>query len=136
MSIISDFKDFVVKGNVIDLAVAFVMGAAFNAVVTALVTDIVTPIIGIPGHVNFATFVVYGPNGSQFLVGAFINSLIAFISIAIAVFFFIIKPVSKLQSLKKTQPPSATTKICPYCISTIDKSATRCPNCTSRLKAA
>src|SRR5271155_4132975 len=93
MSLISDFTDFISKGNVLDLAVAFVMGAAFNAVVTALVTDIVTPLIGVPGQVNLAGL-TYNVNGSIFLVGAFINSVIAFISIAVAVFFFIVKPMS------------------------------------------
>jgi large conductance mechanosensitive channel len=132
---LTEFKDFALKGNILDLAVAFVMGAAFNALVTALVTDIVTPLIGIPGHVNFAA-VTYTINGSTFLLGAFVNSIIAFLSICIAVFFFIIKPVSKMQALKKPKEAAAPkTKVCPYCISNIPINATRCAFCTSKIKS-
>ena len=134
MSLLDEFKAFISKGDVLDLAVAFVMGAAFNAVVTAMVTDIVTRLIGIPGHVNFAS-ITYTINGSTFLLGAFVNSVIAFLAIAVAVFFFIIKPISKLQALgKPTAPPAPNTKNCPYCISNIPLKATRCPFCTSELK--
>lgn len=131
MSLVQEFRDFIVKGNVLDLAVAFVMGAAFNALVTALVTDLVTPLIGVPGHVNFAD-ITYTINGSTFLVGAFVNSIIAFLSISVAVFFFIIKPVSKLQ--KPKQAPAPDTRDCPYCLSKVPIKATRCPFCTSMLK--
>ncbi len=134
MSVIGEFRDFVVKGNVLDLAVAFVMGAAFNTVVTALVADIVTPLIGVPGHVNFAA-ITYTFNGSTFLVGAFINSVIAFLAVAFAVFFFIIKPSQKLSQFRKPKDAAApTTKTCPYCMSNIPIKATRCAFCTSRLK--
>ena len=135
MSLISEFKDFVVRGNVLDLAVAFVMGAAFNAVVTALVTDLVTPLIGVPGHVSFNS-ITYTVNGSTFLVGPFINSLIAFLTIAIAVFFFIVKPVSKMKAMMESKGKSASPsmKKCPYCLSDVPIKATRCPNCTSHLK--
>src|SRR5271156_6637684 len=98
MSIISDFKDFISKGDVIDLAVAFVMGAAFNAVVTAFVTDIITPLIGVPGHVNFAAY-TYTLNGSVFMVGSFVSAIISFVSIALVVFFFLVKPVSKMKEM-------------------------------------
>lgn len=130
-----EFKGFMARGNVIDLAVAFVMGAAFNALITAFVTDIVTPIIGIPGHVNFAS-ITYAINGSTFLVGAFINSVISFLSIAVAIFFFIIKPMSKLNSTNKKPavPVPPTTKNCPYCMSSIPVKASRCPFCTSKLE--
>lgn len=135
MSLVSEFRDFVVKGNVLDLAVAFIMGTAFSAVITALVTDIITPIIGIPGAVNFAA-ITYTVHGSTFMIGAFINAVIAFLSIAVAIFFFVIKPVSKAQNkLKKPQMPGEpTTKECPYCLSTIPIKAARCAFCTSRLK--
>lgn len=134
MSLLGEFKAFISKGNVIDLAVAFVMGAAFNAVVTALVTDIVTPIIGIPGHLNFAD-ITYTINGSTFLLGAFINSVIAFASIAVAVFFFIIKPMAKLQGLTAKQKKEAApdTKECPQCLSKIPLKAKRCAFCTSEV---
>lgn len=130
--ILKEFKEFITKGNVIDLAVAVVIGLAFNALVTALVSDIVTPIIGIPGHLNFSS-ISYTVNGSTFKVGLFLNALIAFLSIAVAVFFFIVKPVSKMQELNKRKE-EATTKECPYCFSTINIKATRCPNCTSKLR--
>ncbi len=133
MSLIEEVKSFIVRGNVIDLAVAFVIGAAFNSLVTALVTDMVTPIIGIPGHVNFASL-TYTVNGSTFLVGAFINSVISFLSIAFAIFFFIIKPMSKLKPASTGPAPAPTTKECPYCFSSIQIKATRCPFCTSELE--
>lgn len=131
MSLLQEFKDFIAKGNVIDLAVAFVIGVAFSAVVTALVTDIISPLIGIPGHVDFAG-ITYTVNGSTFLIGAFIDSVIAFISVALAVFFFIIKPLSKLKG--KPKPTTPDTKDCPYCLSKIPIKATRCAYCTSILK--
>ena len=134
MSITQDFTDFITKGNVLDLAVAFVMGAAFNAVVTALVTDIITPIIGIPGHVNLSS-ITFTINGSTVLLGSFLNAIIVFLSIAVAVFFFVVKPALKIQKMrnmgKKVDP---TTKVCKYCQSAIPIKATRCPFCTSHLK--
>jgi large conductance mechanosensitive channel len=134
MSLLSEFKAFISKGDVLDLAVAFVMGAAFNALITAMVTDIVTPIIGIPGHVNLAS-ITYAINGSTFLLGSFVNAVIGFLAICVAVFFFIIKPVSKLQALGKPKvPPAPNTKDCPYCLSNVPLKATRCPFCTSTLK--
>src|SRR5271157_4997922 len=98
MSLFADFKNFLMKGDVIDLAVAVVVGVAFNAVVTAFVTDIITPLIGIPGHVNFASL-TYTINGSVFMVGLFINAIINFITIALVVFFFIVKPVAKMNEM-------------------------------------
>ncbi|MCL5008587.1 MAG: large conductance mechanosensitive channel protein MscL [Candidatus Marsarchaeota archaeon] len=132
MSIIKEFEDFFIKGNVLDLAVAFIMGAAFNAVVTALVTDIFTPLIGIPGHINLNQ-VTYTLNGSTFLLGAFVNSVIAFLSISIVVFFFVIKPVSKIKKKHADAAPAQQTKTCTYCLSNIPLMATRCPFCTSQL---
>jgi large conductance mechanosensitive channel len=118
---------------VIDLAVAVIIGLAFNAVVTAFVTDIITPLIGIPGHVDF-TSLTYTINGSMFLVGPFINAIINFITIALVVFFFIVKPISKMKevSSKKTAV-SPTTKQCPECLSTIPIGAKRCAFCTSKV---
>lgn len=134
MSLANEFKDFVMKGDVVNLAVAVVIGVAFNAVITAFVTDIVTPLIGIPGHVDFATL-TYTVNGSVFLVGLFINAIINFITIALVVFFFIVKPVEKMRemSAKKGAPPSPTTKQCPECLSTIPLGAKRCAFCTSKV---
>ena len=133
MSLVGDFKAFINKGDVLDLAVAFVMGAAFNALVTNLVTDIVTPLIGVAGHFDFSS-IQYTFNGSTILLGAFINAIISFITIAVAIFFFVIKPMAKLNGTQKPNPPAPPdTKECSYCISKIPLKATRCPFCTSEL---
>jgi large conductance mechanosensitive channel len=134
LSLASEFKDFIMKGDVVDLAVAVVIGLAFNAVITALVADIVTPLIGIPGHVNFAAY-TYTINGSVFMVGSFVNAVISFATIAVVVFFFIVKPANKLKErAAKKNVAAPTTKICPECLSTIPIGAKRCAFCTSKLK--
>lgn len=131
-TIVNDFKQFLLRGNVVDLAVGIVIGAAFGAVVTALVTDLLTPLIAaIAGKHDFSalTFTI---NGSHFLYGAFINALIAFISIAAAVFFFVVRPVNALMARRKTEPPvDETTRQCPECLSEIPIAARRCAFCTS-----
>jgi large conductance mechanosensitive channel len=127
-----DFKQFLLRGNVVDLAVGIVIGAAFGAVVTALVADLLTPLIAaIAGKHDFSalTFTI---NGSRFLYGDFINALIAFISIAAAVFFFVVRPVNALMARRKTEPPvDETTRQCPECLSEIPVAARRCAFCTS-----
>ncbi len=135
MSLATEFKDFIMKGNVVDLAVAVVIGVAFNAVVTAFVSDIITPLIGVPGHVNFAAY-TYTLNGSTFLVGSFVSAIISFISIAVVVFFFLVKPVSKMKEINEKKKPAGapTTKQCPECLSTIPIGAKRCAFCTSKVK--
>ncbi len=133
MSLTQDLKNFIMRGNVIDLAVAFVMGSAFFAVVTALVTDIITPLIGVPGHVNFDAY-SYTLNGSTFLFGAFVNSLIGFLAIAITLFFLVVKPLEKARNRKKPAPAPPTTKDCPYCLSKIPIKAIKCMYCTSDVK--
>jgi large conductance mechanosensitive channel len=135
MSLVDEFKDFISKGNVVDLAIAVVIGVAFNAVITALVTDIITPMIGIPGHVDFSAL-TYTINGSVFQIGLFVNAVINFIAITLVLFFFIVKPYSKLRASNqsKNKPKHADTKQCPECLSTIPKAARRCAFCTSRLK--
>lgn len=133
MSLVEEFKGFIMKGDVIDLAVGVIIGLAFNAVVTAFVTDIVTPLIGIPGHMDFASFTVT-VNNSVFLVGAFVNAVINFLTIAIVVFFFIVKPISKMKAItSKKTPASPTTKQCPECLSNIPIGAKRCAFCTSKV---
>jgi len=133
MSLTSELKDFIMKGDVIDLAVAVVIGVAFNAVITAFIGDIITPLIGIPGHANFATL-TYTINGSVFYLGLFINALISFITIALVIFFFIIKPVSKMKEMtSKKAVATPTTKQCPQCLSVIPIGAKRCAFCTSQL---
>jgi len=131
-----EFKTFVLRGNVVDLAIAVVIGAAFGAVVTALVKDIITPILAIPGKTDFSalTFTI---RKSHFLYGDFINSVISFLSIAAAVFFLVVKPVNALLNRRKTEPEVlSTTRDCPYCLSSIPIAASRCAFCTADVSAA
>jgi large conductance mechanosensitive channel len=129
---VRDFKTFLLRGNVVDLAVGIVIGAAFGAVVTALVKDLITPIVAaIIGRPDFSGL-SFSINGSQFLYGDFINALVAFLSIAAAVFFFVVKPVNALMSRRKTQPDvESETVSCAECLSDIPRDARRCAFCTS-----
>ena len=132
------FKQFILRGNVLDLAVAVVMGAAFGAVVTALVKDLLTPLIAaVVGKPDFSA-IQFEVNGSKFLIGDFINALISFLLIAAAVYFFVIVPVNALMARMRRgeAPPDPTTKECPECLSTIPIAARRCLFCTSNLDAA
>ena len=127
-----EFKAFLLRGNVVDLAVGIVIGAAFGAVVTALVADLITPIIAaIIGKPDFSAL-TFSINGSKFLYGSFINALVAFISIAAAVFFFVVKPVNALMARRKTQPDvESETVPCPECLSDIPRQARKCAFCGS-----
>lgn len=136
MSAARDFRDFILRGNVVDLAVGIVIGAAFGAMVTALVTDFITPLLAIPGKVDFGnlTFTV---GGGVFKYGHFINTVIAFLLIALVVFFFIVRPVNAVMArFKPTPEEPAPIKTCPYCRSSIAVDATRCAFCTSDLQPA
>jgi len=131
-SIREDFVKFVQRGNLVQLAIAFVMGVAFSAVVTALVADIITPLIGVAGNFNFSGW-VYHLNGSEFMQGAFLNALISFVTIALVVFFLIALPYQRYsdrQAAKAAVAPP-TTRPCPECLSTIPIGAKRCSFCTS-----
>ncbi|HYK53029.1 MAG TPA: large conductance mechanosensitive channel protein MscL [Candidatus Eremiobacteraceae bacterium] len=132
----NDFKQFLLRGNVVDLAVGVVMGAAFGTVVTALVKDFITPLIAaIFGKPDFSA-ISFAVNGSTFGVGDFINAVIAFILVAIAVFFFVVKPVNFLMSRARREPPAdPTTMKCPECMSEIPIGAKRCAFCTTSLPA-
>ena len=133
MSLLTDFKKFLLRGNVVDLAVAVVIGTAFAAVVKALVADLLTPIIAVIfGQPSFEglSFTI---NGSHFLYGDFINSLITFVSVAAAVFYFVVMPVNLLMSRRAQEDPD--TKECPECTSAIPIRARRCPMCTAPLAA-
>jgi large conductance mechanosensitive channel len=134
--VLKDFRAFILRGNVIDLAIAVVIGAAFGAVVTALVKDLITPILAIPGKTDFSalTFTI---RKSQFFYGDFLNTVISFVSIAGAVFFFVVRPVNKLMARRKTEPDVlSTTRDCPYCLSSIPIAASRCAFCTADVAAA
>ena len=132
--LLTDFKKFLLRGNVVDLAVAVVIGTAFTAVVKALVTDLITPVVAaIFGKPSFAalTFTI---NGSHFAYGDFLNNVLAFITIAAAVFFLIVAPINALMSRRAKEDPD--TKECPECTSAIPVNARRCPLCTSELATA
>ena len=129
------FKQFILRGNVLDLAVAVVMGAAFAAVVAALVKDLITPLLAaIFGSPDFSAIAVT-VNGSKLLVGDFLNAVIAFLMMAVAVYFFIILPVNALNARlnRGEAPPDPTTKKCPECLSEVAIAARRCAFCTSSL---
>ena len=129
---LKDFKTFLLRGNVVDLAVAVVVGTAFAAVVKALVNDLLTPIIAmIFGKPNFSDL-SFTINGSHFLYGDFINALITFVSVAAAIFFFVVEPVNALNRRRETQPdPDSDTRPCSECLSEIPKPARKCAFCSS-----
>jgi large conductance mechanosensitive channel len=127
---LKDFKAFVLRGNVVDLAVGVVIGAAFAAVVTSFVDKILTPIIAIPGSADFSELDIV-VSGSNIQYGSFLNAVIAFLLIAAAVFFLVVRPVNALMARRKTQPEvDETVKECPHCISSIPASARVCAFCT------
>ena len=129
------FKQFIMRGNVLDLAVAVVMGAAFGAVVTALVKDLITPLIAaIVGKPDFSA-IQFEVNASKFLIGDFINALVSFLLIGAAVYFFVVLPMNALIArLRRGEtPPDPTTRECPECLSTIPIAARRCAFCTTPL---
>jgi large conductance mechanosensitive channel len=156
--VLKDFKAFIMHGNVVDMAVGIIIGAAFGPIINSLVKDVVMPPIGLAlGKVDFANlFVVLkdgktpGPYASlsaaqtagavSINYGFFINTLINFLIIAAVVFFFIVRPIAQMNARQQAKKPVAaaatTTKECPFCLSTIPVKATRCPNCTSQLQAS
>jgi large conductance mechanosensitive channel len=123
------------RGNVVDLAVGVVIGSAFGSVVTALVKDIFTPLIAAIGGKHDFSKLQFTLHGSQFFYGDFINVLIAFLSIATVIFFFVVQPVNRLQSLanKNKNPAEPTDRKCPECLSEIPKAAKRCAFCTAKV---
>jgi large conductance mechanosensitive channel len=131
---IKEFKDFILRGNVIDLAVAVVMGAAFGAVVTAFVASFVTPLIAaIGGKPDFGSL-SFTIHKSHFLYGDFINFLVTFLTVATVVFFFVVLPVNALMARRKVEPPiDETLRDCPECLSEIPVRATRCAFCTAEI---
>jgi large conductance mechanosensitive channel len=152
---LQDFKAFIMRGNVIDMAVGIIIGMAFGVVVSSLVNDVIMPPIGLAlGNVDFANLFVIlkegltpGPYVSladaqaagavTINYGVFINTVVYLLIIAAVVFFLIVRPVARMQAHKKAEEPAApTTKECPYCATSIPIQASRCPNCTSELKLA
>ncbi len=134
----SGFKNFLLRGNVVDLAVAVVIGAAFGAVVSALVKDLITPLISAFGGLpNFSGW-AFTVNGSKFLIGDFINALLAFLLLATVVYFLVVMPVERLMARFKpaAAPAPETTRECPHCLSRIPKAASRCAFCTAEVSPA
>lgn len=134
-SFIKEFKEFAMQGNVMDMAVGIIIGAAFTAIVTSLVDDILNPIIGLFVGDNFANLVANFA-GVELAYGKFIMAVINFIIVALVI-FCIIKAMNKASSMNKKEEPeeAPTTKVCPFCKSEIDIEATRCPHCTSEQPA-
>lgn len=147
---LEEFKTFAMRGNMIDLAVGMIIGSAFTALVTALVDDLINPVLGIfTGNIDFSNlFIALDGNeyatladaeaagASVFKYGSFISSVINFIIMALVV-FMLVKALNKLSDMgkKEEKPAEPTTKKCPYCMTEIDLNATRCPNCTSLIGA-
>ena len=130
---LKEFKQFLLRGNILELAIAFVIGAAFVAVVNSLVADLLTPVIAaIVGKPDFSalTFTV---NGSVFRFGSFLNAVISFISVAAVVFFAIVKPLSVIHARGAEPEPSPSERTCPECLSVIPAAARRCAHCTAEV---
>ena len=132
-----EFRTFILRGNLVDMAVGIVIGIAFAALVGALVSDLITPIIAaIFGKPDFSAL-SFTIHKSRFLYGDFINAVISFVSIAAAVFFFVVKPVNTLMARRKTEPPvDETVRTCPECLSEIPVAARRCAFCTAPMTGA
>jgi large conductance mechanosensitive channel len=134
--VLKEFKDFISRGNVVELAIAVVIGTAFIAVVSSVVEGLITPLVGMIVGVDFRDM-DFTINDSTFRYGDFINKVISFLIIAAVIFFFVVQPVNYLiQRAKKEPPPDPTLKKCPECLSDIPSDARRCAFCTAQLAAA
>ncbi len=128
---LKEFKQFLLRGNVVDLAVGVVVGAAFGDVVTALVADLLTPLVAAIVQVPDFSALSFTLNGSQFMYGHFVNTFISFLLVAGAIFFFVVKPMNVLIARSRKEPPAdPTTKKCKECMSEIPLEAKRCSHCT------
>lgn len=128
---LKEFKQFLLRGNVVDLAVGVVIGAAFGSVVTALVSDLLTPFISAIARVPDLSGLFFTINGSKFMYGHFLNTLISFLLVSATIFFFVVKPINALIARSRKGPPAdPTTKKCPECLSEIPLDAKRCSHCT------
>ncbi|MBN1152536.1 MAG: large conductance mechanosensitive channel protein MscL [Dehalococcoidia bacterium] len=152
---LKDFKAFIMRGNVVDMAVGIIVGVAFGAIVNSAVADVIMPPIGVLlGEIDFSDLMLILKQGAEpgpytsvaaakaagavtINYGQFINTIINFLIIAAVVFFFIVRPIARLQAREKAAEAAVaaapTTKECPFCLSTIPIKATRCPHCTSQL---
>lgn len=133
----NEFKSFILRGNTVDLAVAVIIGAAFGAIVTAMVRDLITPLIAaIGGKPDFGGL-YFTVNNSRFMYGDFLNAVISFLIIAVVVFFLIVMPINRMIAFanRSRQSQDDTEKKCPECLSDIPKAATRCAFCTAKLRS-
>jgi large conductance mechanosensitive channel len=127
---IKEFREFIMRGNVVDLAIAVVIGAAFGAVITSFVGDILTPLLGLFGIPDFKDAAI-SVNDAQVRYGLFLNALISFLAIALAIFLFVVKPMNALEARRQRgAEETPTTKTCTECASDIPSAARRCPFCT------
>ena len=127
------FKKFLVRGNVVDLAVAVVVGAAFTSVVQAVVKGLITPLIGVFGGIPDFSVWALTINSSRFAIGEVINALVSFLVVATVVYFFVVLPVTRLMNRFSPETPPTLTRECPLCLSKIPKAARRCAFCTADL---
>ena len=151
---LKEFKEFAMRGNVVDMAVGIIIGAAFGTIVTSLVADVIMPPIGLLlGNVDFSNVFILLKDGAKapgpyaslaaakaagavtMNIGVFINTILSFVIVAFAV-FLLVRSINRLRRREEAAPAAPTTKECPYCVSAVPIKATRCPHCTSELKAA
>lgn len=132
-----EFKKFILRGNVVDLAVAVVIGAAFNSVVQSVVKDFITPLINAVYNQQKFSQGYFAFHGQKFMYGDFINSLLSFLIMAAVIFFLVVQPINRIVALSKAKDDTeeATTKKCPECYSEINIKATRCAFCTAKLES-
>lgn len=134
---LKDFRDFALRGNVVELAVAVVIGAAFGAVVTAFVSSLLTPLIAAIGGQRDFSGLAFSLNGSRFAYGVFLNALISFVLIAAVVFFLVVRPLNTMSArLRTEEPDTEVNRLCPECLSEIPAEARRCAFCTAEVGAA
>lgn len=128
---LTGFREFIMRGNVVDLAVAVVIGAAFGALITSFTTDILTPLLGLVGVPDFSDLTLTTPGGAVIAYGSFLNALISFLLVAVAIYFFVVSPLNALEARRQRGTEATpTTKTCPECASEIPMAARRCPMCT------
>lgn len=133
----SEFKEFILRGNVVSLAVAVIIGAAFNDIVNSMVENLITPLIAAVGGQPDFSEIKFTINNSEFGIGSFINAVISFLIIAAVIFFLVVKPMNALlERSKREEPEDPSLTKCPYCFTDISVDATRCPACTSEIPSA
>ena len=137
MAVLKEFREFILRGNLVDLALAVVVGTAFAAVVTSLVEDLTPPLIAAAGGEPDFSALTFTVNESQFRYGDFVNAILTFVIVAAVLFFLVIKPVNALLARLRTEPPvDEQTRNCPECLSEIPERARRCAFCTAEVGAA